>query len=56
MVVTLPLKILYFDGSSAANMRDAGTLDAQDLPIWGKVDQTWDERGRIDDLCAGEGV
>ncbi|KAJ7314760.1 hypothetical protein DFH08DRAFT_1040932 [Mycena albidolilacea] len=28
-----PLKVLYFDGSSAANFRNAGTLEAQDLLI-----------------------
>jgi hypothetical protein len=45
---------LYFDGSSAANFRDAGTLEAQDLFVWGKFDpERWvDERERIDDLCA----
>ncbi|KAJ6472864.1 hypothetical protein C8R47DRAFT_1145633 [Mycena vitilis] len=57
LVATRPLKVLYFDGSSAANMRDpstSGTLDAQDLIIWGKVDhERWrDERGRITELCA----
>ncbi|KAJ7113172.1 hypothetical protein C8R44DRAFT_631454 [Mycena epipterygia] len=53
LVATRPLKVLYFDGSSAANMKD-GTLDAQDLLIWGKFDPArWlDERARIDDLCA----
>ncbi|KAJ7792108.1 hypothetical protein B0H14DRAFT_3160481 [Mycena olivaceomarginata] len=54
MVATRPLKVLYFDGSSAANLRDAGTLEAQDLLVWGKFDpERWvDERERIDDLCA----
>ncbi|KAJ7106988.1 hypothetical protein C8R44DRAFT_637636 [Mycena epipterygia] len=53
LVATRPLKVLYFDGSSAAKMRD-GTLDTQDLLIWGKFDPArwWDERGRIDALCA----
>ncbi|KAJ6579209.1 hypothetical protein DFH09DRAFT_1147796 [Mycena vulgaris] len=55
-VATRPLKVLYFDGSSAANMpaEGAGTLDAQDLLVWGKVDASrWlDERARINDLCA----
>ncbi|KAJ7476565.1 hypothetical protein FB451DRAFT_1087264 [Mycena latifolia] len=52
-VATRPLKVLYFDGSSAANMKE-GTLDAQDLLVWGKVDPArWvDEWGRIRDLCA----
>ena len=31
---TQPLKLLYFDGSSAAKMSD-GTLDSQDLLTWG---------------------
>ncbi|KAJ6620376.1 hypothetical protein B0H10DRAFT_2022650 [Mycena sp. CBHHK59/15] len=48
-----PLKVLYFDGSSAANMQD-GTLDMQDLLLWGKVSpERWlDERERIDGLCS----
>ncbi|KAJ7513217.1 hypothetical protein B0H11DRAFT_1787999 [Mycena galericulata] len=52
LVATRPLKVLYLDGSSAANMKD-GTLDAQDLLLWGKVDpERWmDERVRIDGLC-----
>jgi hypothetical protein len=55
-VATRPLKVLYFDGSSGANMRQkgGGTLDAQDLLVWGNVDPSrWlDERARITDLCA----
>ncbi|KAJ7479702.1 hypothetical protein FB451DRAFT_1338595 [Mycena latifolia] len=55
-VVARPLKVLYFDGSSAANMKagDGGTLDAQDLLVWGAVDPArWlDERARINGLCA----
>ncbi|KAJ7677161.1 hypothetical protein B0H17DRAFT_1237781 [Mycena rosella] len=54
--VTRPLKVLYFDGSSAANteLKDGGTMDAQDLLVWGKVDPSrWRyERERIDALCA----
>ncbi|KAJ7081125.1 hypothetical protein B0H15DRAFT_855118 [Mycena belliarum] len=54
-VATRPLKVLYFDGSSAANMRgaDAGTLDAQDLLVWGEVDpDRWlEERARINAMC-----
>ncbi|KAJ7463340.1 hypothetical protein FB451DRAFT_1494403 [Mycena latifolia] len=52
-VATRPLKVLYFDGSSAAKMKE-GTLDSQDLVVWGKVDPTRrrDEPGRIRDLCA----
>ncbi|KAJ7843323.1 hypothetical protein B0H14DRAFT_3139609 [Mycena olivaceomarginata] len=54
MVATRPLNFLYFDGSSAANIRDAGTLEAQDLLVWGKFDpERWvDERERVNDLCA----
>ncbi|KAF7360878.1 hypothetical protein MSAN_01117500 [Mycena sanguinolenta] len=54
LVTTRPLKVLYFDGSSAANIKEGGTLDMQDLLIWGKVDPArWvDERERLDDLCA----
>jgi hypothetical protein len=48
------LKVLYFDGSSASNIKDGGTLDIQDLLVWGEVDPTrWlDERARINALCA----
>ncbi|KAF7365934.1 hypothetical protein MVEN_00468700 [Mycena venus] len=54
LVATRPLKVLYFDGSSAAKIENGGTLDTQDLLVWGKVDPArWvDERERIDDLCA----
>ncbi|KAJ7719239.1 hypothetical protein DFH07DRAFT_1009711 [Mycena maculata] len=53
LVAARPLKVLYFDGSSAAKMAD-GPLDAQDLLVWGQADplRTNDERARIDDLCA----
>ncbi|KAJ7693075.1 hypothetical protein B0H17DRAFT_1200141 [Mycena rosella] len=54
-VVARPLKVLYFDGSSAANMKAGagGTQDVQDLLVWGEVDHArWiDERGRINGLC-----
>ncbi|KAJ6594744.1 hypothetical protein B0H19DRAFT_1284387 [Mycena capillaripes] len=53
LVTTRPLKVLYFDGSSAVKM-DNGPLDLQDLLVWGKVDPTRrdDERARIQGLCA----
>ncbi|KAJ7027118.1 hypothetical protein C8F04DRAFT_1399656 [Mycena alexandri] len=53
LVTSRPLKVLYFDGSSAANIEEGGPMDAQDLLVWGKVDpKRWvDERDRIDDLC-----
>lgn len=53
MVAARPLRVLYFDGSSAANMW-GGSLDSQDILIWGGVqpNRTLDEGGRINDLCA----
>ncbi|KAJ7614928.1 hypothetical protein FB45DRAFT_842168 [Roridomyces roridus] len=53
IAVTRPLKVLYFDGSSAVNMK-FGTLDSQDLLLWGEVrpDMWLAERKRIDGLCA----
>ncbi|KAJ7171507.1 hypothetical protein C8R46DRAFT_1175711 [Mycena filopes] len=54
LVTMRPLTVLYFDGSSAANIREGGPMDVQDLLVWGTVDpKRWvDERARIDDLCA----
>jgi hypothetical protein len=54
LATTRPLTVLYFDGSSAAKVAEDGTLDVQDLLIWGKVDpaRSRDDRARIDDLCA----
>ncbi|KAF8158805.1 hypothetical protein K438DRAFT_1620360 [Mycena galopus ATCC 62051] len=54
LVATRPLKVLYFDGSSAVNMRDGGQQDTQDLILWGKVDpERWnDDRARLSALCA----
>ncbi|KAJ7618687.1 hypothetical protein FB45DRAFT_1063279 [Roridomyces roridus] len=53
LAATRPLKVLYFDGSSAANMK-LGTLDSQDLLLWGQVrpDMWMAERKRIEGLCA----
>ncbi|KAJ6577751.1 hypothetical protein B0H19DRAFT_1121283 [Mycena capillaripes] len=53
IMATRALKVLYLDGSSAANTKD-GSLDAQDLLLWGKVDpERWlDERERINGMCA----
>ncbi|KAG6915814.1 hypothetical protein DXG01_009688 [Tephrocybe rancida] len=47
------MKVLYFDGSSAAKMQ-GGPMDSQDIVLWGKVrrDSTGHERERIDELCA----
>ncbi|KAJ7669644.1 hypothetical protein B0H17DRAFT_1162226 [Mycena rosella] len=52
--VMRPLKVLYFDGSSAANMEEGGTMDAQDLLAWEHVDpMRWAyDRERLEALCA----
>ncbi|KAG6853729.1 hypothetical protein C0991_001967 [Blastosporella zonata] len=52
-VTTRPMKILYFDGSSAAKMQ-GGPMDSQDIVLWGEVKHEWtyQERKRIDELCA----
>ncbi|KAG5636230.1 hypothetical protein H0H81_008737, partial [Sphagnurus paluster] len=49
-VTTRPLKVLYFDGSSAAKMK-GGPLDSQDILWWGQPFTEWDERSRINGLC-----
>ncbi|KAG1890918.1 hypothetical protein F4604DRAFT_1876148 [Suillus subluteus] len=50
--VTRPMKVLYFDGSSAVNI-PGGTMDTQDLVAWSKMKPEWvgNERKRIMDLC-----
>ncbi|KAK1235334.1 hypothetical protein PQX77_001444 [Marasmius sp. AFHP31] len=52
LVTTRPLKVLYFDGSSAAKMA-SGSMDSQDIVAWGKVspERFFDEFNRIYDLC-----
>ncbi|KAG2093517.1 uncharacterized protein F5147DRAFT_421444 [Suillus discolor] len=52
LATTRPLKILYFDGSSAAKVAE-GTMDTQDIIAWGEVqpERFFDERSRIKDLC-----
>ncbi|KAG9314908.1 hypothetical protein JVU11DRAFT_4016 [Chiua virens] len=52
LVATRPLNIVYFDGYSAAKM-DYGSLDTQDLLVWGESskENMWDETGRIERLC-----
>ena len=52
-VATRPLRLAYFDGSSAIKMTGSGVMDSQDIVIWGKVrpDKTWDELVRIEKLC-----
>ncbi|KAK7018637.1 J domain-containing protein [Favolaschia claudopus] len=54
VVTTRPLRILYFDGSSATKMPD-GPMDSQDLLIWGEVlperaTPEW-EYERLHNLC-----
>lgn len=53
LAVTSPLRVLYFDGSSAAKMQ-GGSMDSQDLVAWGKIQpkRYFDEWDRILDLCA----
>ncbi|KAJ6460950.1 hypothetical protein C8R45DRAFT_1028752 [Mycena sanguinolenta] len=52
LITSRPLRVLYFDGSSAAKMQD-GPMDSQDLVGWGKISPArfFDERNRIVDLC-----
>ncbi|KAF9007434.1 hypothetical protein BDQ17DRAFT_1422810 [Cyathus striatus] len=52
LVVNSPLKILYFDGSSAAKL-EGGPLDTQDILLWGKnrPDMLFSEYVRICKLC-----
>lgn len=52
LAATRPLKILYFDGTSAANTL-IGTLDTQDIIAWGELRPDWrfKEDQRLADLC-----
>ncbi|KAG1779228.1 hypothetical protein EV702DRAFT_127389 [Suillus placidus] len=52
LAATRPLKVLYFDGSSAVKLSD-GTMDMQDIVVWGepRPERCFDERDRIDNLC-----
>ena len=52
LATTRPLKIIYFDGSSAAKL-PYGSMDTQDLIAWGGPGRHGanDERQRIEDLC-----
>jgi hypothetical protein len=47
------LHLLYFDGSSAAKVKD-GVMDSQDIVVWGepRPDKYISERERIETLCA----
>ncbi|KAH9177287.1 hypothetical protein EDB89DRAFT_1533165 [Lactarius sanguifluus] len=46
------LRLVYFDGSSAAKMKD-GPMDSQDVLLWGRPrpDKVFSERERIKALC-----
>ncbi|KAG2362557.1 hypothetical protein BDR07DRAFT_1284301 [Suillus spraguei] len=52
ITVTRPMKVLYFDGSSAAKLLE-GTMDTQDLVAWSEMKPEWvnNEEQRIMDLC-----
>lgn len=52
LATTRPLKVIYFDGSSAVRL-PYGSLDVQDLVAWGGLDrhETNDDDQRIQDLC-----
>ena len=52
LITNRPLKVLYFDGSSAATFL-GGAMDSQDVLAWGEVKPEWtnEERKRIDSLC-----
>ena len=52
-MTTRPLRLAYFDGSSASKVVGSGIMDTQDIVIWGKVrpDMAWNESVRIQELC-----
>ncbi|KAG2153939.1 hypothetical protein DEU56DRAFT_429701 [Suillus clintonianus] len=52
LAATRPLKVLYFDGSSAAKLSE-GTMDMQDIIVWGepRPERFFDESDRIQGLC-----
>ena len=52
LITNRPLKVLYFDGSSAAKFL-GGSMDSQDILLWGEVKPDWvhEERKRINSLC-----
>ena len=52
LITNRPLKVLYFDGSSAAKFL-GGSMDSQDILAWGAVKPAWtfEERKRLDALC-----
>ncbi|KAJ3995590.1 hypothetical protein F5050DRAFT_273291 [Lentinula boryana] len=52
LVTTRPLKVLYFDGSSAVKMH-GGSMDSQDIVLWGerRADRVFSEEERLEQLC-----
>ena len=52
LATTRPLKVVYFDGSSAAKIK-YGPTDTQNLLAWGKAraEDIWEELQLIEDLC-----
>ena len=52
-VTARPLRLAYFDGSSAGKVNPSGAMDTQDIVIWGKVrpDMIWEELLRLQELC-----
>ncbi|KAG2366975.1 hypothetical protein BDR07DRAFT_380412 [Suillus spraguei] len=52
LAATRPLKVLYFDGSSAAKLYE-GTMDTQDIIAWGEPqpERSFDDRDKINNLC-----
>ena len=52
LITNRPLKVLYFDGSSAAKFL-GGSMDSQDVLAWREVKPEWTfkERKRLDYLC-----
>lgn len=52
LVTTRPLKVVYFDGSSAVKL-PYGSLDTQDLLLWGEPrgGGSEEDKQRIKDIC-----
>ena len=52
LITSRPLKVLYFDGSSAAKFV-GGSMDSQDILTWGEAKPEWiyKERERLQALC-----
>jgi hypothetical protein len=52
-VTTRRLRLVYFDGSSAAKLWNSGVMDTQDLLFWGNFDseRLGREKERIETAC-----